>query len=98
MLVDDEEAYIEAIAERLDNRKIKTLQAFNGVGCVDMLKADKKLDVIVLDINMPGMDGHETLKEIKKIAPLTEVIMLTGNVRIESAMALSNGFDGIRSF
>jgi DNA-binding NtrC family response regulator len=88
MLVDDEVAYVEAIAERLEQRKIKTIQAFNGPQCLDKLKANKKPDVIVLDVKMPGMGGLETLKEIKKSAPLTEIIMLTANAKLESAMVL----------
>ena len=88
MLVDDEVAYVEAMAERLRNRKFKTITAFNGAEGVAKLKSNQKLDVIVLDVKMPGMDGLETLKAIKKINSLTEVIMLTGHVTMESAMAL----------
>ena len=42
-------------------------------------------DVVILDIKMPGMDGHETLAQIKKIDPDVEVIMLTGHGSLESA-------------
>ncbi len=88
MLVDDEVAYVEAMAERLRNRQFKIVTAFNGAEGVAQLKSNQKLDVIVLDVKMPGMDGLETLKALKKICPLTEVIMLTGHVTMESAMAL----------
>ncbi len=88
MLVDDEEEYVEAMAERLRNREFKTVTAFNGAEGVVKLKSNQKLDVIVLDVKMPGMDGFATLKALKKICPLTEVIMLTGHVTMESAMAL----------
>ncbi|MDM8554860.1 response regulator [Desulfococcaceae bacterium HSG7] len=88
MLVDDEVAYVEAIAERLRNRQFKIVTAFSGAEGVAQLKSNQKLDVIVLDVKMPGMDGLETLKALKKICPLTEVIMLTGHVTMESAMAL----------
>ena len=43
-------------------------------------------DVVILDVLMPGMDGVETLREIKKLRPLTEVIMLTGNATVETAV------------
>ena len=88
MLVDDEVAYVKAVAKRLERRNIKTIQAFNGAECVAKLKANIKPDVIILDVKMPGMDGLETLKEINKIAPLTEVIMLTGHTKVESATTL----------
>ena len=47
---------------------------------------DSDFDVVVLDVLMPGIDGLETLREIKKIKPLTEAIILTGNVSQESGV------------
>jgi DNA-binding NtrC family response regulator len=46
----------------------------------------EKTDVVILDVSMPGMDGVEALSEIKKIKPLTEVIMLTGHATVETAI------------
>jgi DNA-binding NtrC family response regulator len=43
-------------------------------------------DVVILDVKMPGIDGIEALREIKRIKPLTEVIMLTGDARVETAI------------
>ena len=86
MLVDDEVNYVKAMAERLNNRNIKTIKAFSGAEGLEKLKLNQNLDVIVLDVMMPGMDGHETLKEIKKTAPMTEVILLTGHATMESAI------------
>jgi len=86
MIVDDEVSFVETLAKRLEKRNIKTLTAFNGSECLEKLKTDENLEVIVLDVMMPGMDGLETLREIKKIFPLIEVIMLTGNATIESAI------------
>jgi DNA-binding NtrC family response regulator len=70
----------------LEIREIDTLQAFSGEDCLELLEQHQTLDVIILDIKMPGMDGIETLKRIKKEMPLVEVIMLTGNASIESAI------------
>ena len=86
MIVDDEVSFVETLAKRLEKRNIKTLTAFNGNECLEKLKTDENLEVIVLDVKMPGMDGLETLREIKKVFPLIEVIMLTGNATIESAI------------
>ncbi len=90
MLVDDEVTLVETTAKRLGKRNIKTLLAYSGKECLETLKKNQNLDVIVLDVKMPGMDGIETLKEIKKSFPLTEVIMLTGNATIDS------GIDGMK--
>ena len=86
MIVDDESDFVEAAAERLNNRGIDTISAFSGEECLTALQTNKAVDVIVLDVKMPGMDGVETLKEIKKIAPFTEVIMLTGHATVESGI------------
>jgi YesN/AraC family two-component response regulator len=53
---------------------------------MEMLHTHENLDVVVLDMKMPGMDGIETLKAIKALSPLTEVIMLTGHGTVESAI------------
>lgn len=86
MLVDDENSFVETMGNRLEKRNIRTISASNGKECLEKLKANQDLDVIVLDLKMPGMDGIETLKEIKMLSPLTEVILLTGNVSIESGI------------
>jgi DNA-binding NtrC family response regulator len=86
MLVDDEVSFVETLAKRLDKRNIETISAFSGEDCLETLKTHQTLDVIVLDVKMPGMDGLETLRNIKKASPLTEVIMLTGHATVESAI------------
>ena len=86
LLVDDEVSFVETMAKRLTKRKFATITAFSAEECLEKLAANQDLDVIVLDIKMPGMDGIAALKEIKKVAPLTEVIMLTGHATIESAI------------
>ena len=86
MLVDDEVSFVETTAKRLDIRNIQTIKAFSGEECLETLKTHQTLDVIVLDVKMPGMDGIETLKKIKKEFPLVEVIMLTGHATVESGI------------
>jgi DNA-binding response OmpR family regulator len=90
MLVDDEVSFVETMAKRLNKRNFKTILAFSGEECLETLKANQSLDVIVLDVKMPGMDGIETLKIIKKEFPLTEVIMLTGHATAKT------GIDGMK--
>jgi len=90
LLVDDEVSFAETMAKRLQKRNIKTIMAFSAKEGLEKLKENQNLDVIVLDVKMPGMDGIETLKIIKKTSPLTEVILLTGHATIES------GIDGMK--
>ena len=86
LLVDDEVDFVETLAKRLDKRDMKIITAFSGEEGLEKLKANQTLDVIVLDVKMPGMNGIDALKEMKKISPLTEVIMLTGHATVETAI------------
>ena len=86
LLVDDEQTFVETMAKRLKVRNIEASAVFSGNDCLEALKTDETVEVIILDIKMPVMDGLETLKEIKKGWPLIEVIMLTGHATIESAI------------
>jgi len=86
MLVDDEVAFAETLAKRLAKRGIETVMAFSGEECLETVTKNQNLDLIVLDVKMPGMDGIETLKNIKKNFPLIEVIMLTGHATVESGI------------
>ncbi len=85
LLVDDEEQFVETLAQRLETRGFVVDTALDGDRCLTILK-DKDMDVIVLDVLMPGKSGIDTLKEIKKLRPLTEVIMLTGHATVETAI------------
>ena len=86
MLVDDEVSFVETLVKRLSTRNIETITAFSAEEGLKKLKKNQNLDVIVLDIKMPGMDGLEMLKKIKAESFRTEVIMLTGHATIESGI------------
>jgi two-component system, OmpR family, response regulator CpxR len=83
LLVDDEREFVEALAERLELREFEVTKAFDGDEAVNNVE---DVDVVVLDVQMPGKDGIATLHEIKQKKPLVEVIMLTGNATVESAI------------
>jgi DNA-binding NtrC family response regulator len=85
LLVDDEEQFVETLAMRLEARDYAVATAFNGEQALNHVKA-KDVDVVVLDVQMPGLSGTDTLREIKKLRPLTEVIMLTGHATVETAI------------
>ena len=86
MLVDDEVPFVEAMTKRLTRRDLEVEQAFSGKDAIDKLVDGSKTEVVILDVKMPGMDGIDTLKEIKSKVPLVEVIMLTGHATVESAI------------
>ncbi len=82
LFVDDEDDFRETIVKRLNARKIQATGAESGLKALDIVK-DNDFDVIVLDVKMPGMDGIETLRHLKKMKPEIEVIMLTGHASVE---------------
>ena len=84
LLVDDEEQFVINMAKILKIRGFDVSTAFNGYEAVDAIKYGGGFDVVLLDVKMPGMDGIATLREIKKRAPDTEVIMLTGHATLSS--------------
>ncbi len=88
LLVDDEEAFVQALERRLNKRGFKVSTAYGGTEALERLDAGGAtgLDVVVLDVKMPGMDGLEALETIKDEHPLVEVIMLTGHATVESAI------------
>jgi DNA-binding NtrC family response regulator len=85
LIVDDEEKFTQPLAERLRLRDYDVTTSQSGEDAVTKVKK-YNYDVVILDVLMPGMDGIETLRKIKKIKPLTEVIMLTGHATVETAI------------
>ena len=86
LLVDDEIPFVETITKRLTKRNLDIVAAYSGDEALAKLKEHQNLEVVILDVKMPGMDGIETLTEIKKRYPLKEVIMLTGHATVETAI------------
>lgn len=85
LIVDDEKEFVEALSERLIMRDYDVTTSLSGEDAVEKVKG-YNFDVVILDVSMPGMNGVEALGAIKKIKPLTEVIMLTGHATVESAI------------
>jgi DNA-binding NtrC family response regulator len=85
LIIDDEPDFLETIVKRLKKRKLDAVGVGSGEEGLKAIE-EQAFDVIILDVRMPGMDGIETLKEIKRKSPLTEVIMLTGHASVESGM------------
>lgn len=90
LLVDDEDNFRETIAKRMVKRGLSVLQAGNGEDGLSLM-AMQPMDVVIMDVKMPGMSGIETLGRIKKAYPDTQVILLTGH------SATQDGVSGIKS-
>jgi DNA-binding NtrC family response regulator len=85
LLVDDEEEFVETLAQRLEVRDLDVATALSGADALERLE-DREIDVVVLDLQMPGVDGIQVLRKIKERKPLIEVIMLTGHATVETAI------------
>jgi DNA-binding NtrC family response regulator len=86
LVVDDEQDFLETLVNRLVKRNMDAAGVRSGEEALALMKK-KLFDVIVLDVKMPGgMDGIEALREMKKIQPLAEVIMLTGHASLETSI------------
>ncbi|MDY0219541.1 MAG: sigma-54 dependent transcriptional regulator [Desulfobacterium sp.] len=94
LIVDDEASIIESLEGILSDEGFEVSHAFNGYEALKKIEADSP-DIVLLDIWMPGMDGIETLKEIKKGFPNLPVVMITGHGTIEAAVdaTKSGAFD-----
>ena len=90
LLVDDEKDFLEVLIRRLSKRDVNVEGVSSGEEALQFLQV-RPIDVAVLDVKMPGMDGITALREIKKLNPLIEVIMLTGHASLEVAL------EGMRS-
>ncbi len=86
MLVDDEAPFVETMTKRLKKRELNVISAFSGQEALETLDKHQNVDVVILDVKMPGMDGIETLKKMKSAYPLIEVVMLTAHATVESAI------------
>ena len=85
LLVDDELEFLATLVKRLTKRGLNISTAKNGEDALKII-GGKVIDVVVLDVRMPGIGGIQTLREIKKKDPLMEVIMLTGHASVEVAI------------
>ena len=85
LLVDDEVEFVDTLAKRMKKRKLTTSSVNSGEDALEFL-GQNPTDVVILDVKMPGIDGIQTLREIKQQYPLVEVIMLTGHANVEVAI------------
>lgn len=85
LLVDDEKDFIEALGERMENRGMNVSTTTSAKDAIKMVE-EEPYDAIILDLQMPEMDGIEALKAIKKKNPDMQVILLTGHATVEKGI------------
>jgi DNA-binding NtrC family response regulator len=86
LVVDDEKDFVETTVNRLIKRNIDAVGVTSGEEALAQVKK-RLFDVVIMDIKMPGgMDGIETLRELKKVRPLVEVLLLTGHASVETSI------------
>lgn len=85
MIVDDEIELLDSLQKVFTRRQIKTTVADSGQMALDMLR-DEPVDVMILDVKMPGMDGIEVLRRVKTFHPSIEVILLSGHPSVDAAL------------
>lgn len=78
LVVDDERDFVETLVKRLERRGFRVAGVGGGQEALDLL-ARESFDVVILDVMMPGMDGIETLREIKMAWSGIQVVLLSGH-------------------
>ena len=91
LLVDDEQIFVDSLTKVLRRRGMVVLSASDGAAGLELLSRED-VDVIVLDVRMPGMDGIATFKAIRERDSLMPVIFLSGHIDIKQvSQALKDG-------
>jgi two-component system, cell cycle response regulator CpdR len=81
LVVDDDPDVLEVVAAMLEDLGCNVVTAESGRAALDMLQQNQRIAILITDINMPGMDGHELAERAKKITPELQVLQLSGRER-----------------
>jgi len=82
LCVDDDVRYLSARSAVLEQNGYKTLSAENGAKALMLLRSDKHIGLVVLDYQMPNMNGAELAKRIRRLRPTLPIVMVSGEVSI----------------
>jgi len=85
LLVDDEEAFLESMSERMRLRGMDVSTASSAKEALEVIESDA-FDAVILDIQLPEMDGMAVLKKIKAKHPEAQIILLTGHASLEKGV------------
>lgn len=86
LIVDDEEQFLNSISRSLEMRDFNVIAVNRGDKALEAAAAHE-IDIALVDLKMPGMDGQETLEALKARHPWMEIVILTGHGTIDSAAA-----------
>ncbi len=86
LIVDDEEDFLNAISRSLEMRDFNVIAVNRGDRALEAAR-EQEIDIALVDLKMPGMDGQETLEALKASHPWMEIVILTGHGTIDSAAA-----------
>jgi CheY-like chemotaxis protein len=78
LVVDDDPDVLEVISEMLQDLGCEVLRANDGADALDKLSGNERVSILITDINMPGMDGHELAERARRIRPELKVLQLSG--------------------
>jgi len=87
LIVDDEERFRKTLSKLLIAQGLEVYSVGSGVEALEFIR-NHPVDIVLLDMRMPGMNGIDTLSAIKKIDPLIEIIMLTGHASVDVAVEI----------
>ena len=97
LIVDDDTRNIFALTSVLEEHHMVILSADNGRDAIKILQAEPEIDIVLMDIMMPEMDGMETIREIRKIQNLKDlpIVAVTASaMQGDREKALAAGFNG----
>ncbi|QOZ09261.1 response regulator [Bradyrhizobium sp. CCBAU 51765] len=78
LVVDDEPAVLDAIGDMLEGLGCQVIRAQSGADALDRLKQNEHISILITDISMPGMDGHELAELARRVRPKLKVLQLSG--------------------
>ena len=88
LVVDDDANVLDVIAEMLEDLGCNVVSARSGVEALSMLSSNENISILITDINMPGMDGHELAERAVRIRPGLKVLQLSGRERRRDAFPM----------
>ena len=85
LIIDDEEPVREAVADILELEGVQSMAAANGFEGVALYQENRtNIDVVLLDLSMPGLSGEETLSELHRIDPNVQVVLSSGYSELDA--------------
>jgi response regulator RpfG family c-di-GMP phosphodiesterase len=86
LVVDDDPLVRHTLARVLESQGLPVVEATGGAEALELLRADPGVSLVITDLYMPGMDGVELLREIRRTYPETAVMVVTGVAEVDSAV------------